>query len=110
MGRGVADVYENFCRVWSLNDGTPMPLAAAVSAAQMGNPDGNANTQAQMGATFYHPSRRSIWDFYYNAISQANRYVLIVNQYFRYWDLSERIVESWKRRGMPGQKRFQCLS
>lgn len=103
-GGGVADVYENFCRVWSLNGGTPMPPSASVLAAQMGNPDGNANTQAQMGATFYHPSRRSIWDLYYNAISQANRYVLIVNQYFRYWDLSERIVEAWKRRGIPDQK------
>jgi len=104
-GGGVVDVYNNFERVWKLNGGTIYPQSSSLYPAAFGDASSNKTTEAQMGATFDKAGEDAIADFYFNAISNANRYVLILNQYFRYWGMSERIVEAWKERDIPDQKK-----
>jgi len=110
-GTGVVDVYDNFCRVWKLNERrsfggmTPMdPLPENLNASEY--VDRNWNAQVQVASTFTYPARNDIETFYYDAITKANRYVLMVNQYFRYWDLSERIVDALNARQSPQRKKI----
>lgn len=107
-GQCVGDVYHNFDRLWRMNGKTLRPTPAELGNMQSNWGDSNPLTQAQVGATFKGGgyTETAIEDFYFNAFRNANRYILMVNQYFRYWDLTERIIEMWRSRGVPGQKKI----
>ncbi|MCF6443151.1 phospholipase D-like domain-containing protein [Nereida sp. MMG025] len=107
-GKAVVDVYANFSRVWKANTGNNPPAAPAVSRFS-----GRARrAPAQVAATFpkASPPARDIEKLYLHAMQNADRYILMVNQYFRNWPLTDRIIDWWAtNRDIPRKKQVPMM-
>lgn len=104
-GKAVVDIYANFARVWKLNNGTIAPDPASLSADDY--VDRRWAAPVQVAATFpkASPPARGIEQIYRRAMQNADRYILMVNQYFRNWPLSDEIIKWWAtNRQIPTKK------
>lgn len=103
-GDGIVDVYHSFERIWNLNGGTAEPTHASLNQSAFRNSGHRNSSVSQVAATFPEKNETSIRRLYLNAITNANKYVFILNQYFRDLDLTDEIIAAYKRRGIIGKK------
>ena len=109
-GGGVADAYHSFERIWKKNGGTLEPTYAEISGTNFAaSAPGPKAGRSQVAATFHSEGEASIRQHYLKAISNANKYVFILNQYLRDQELTDEIIATLKQRGVPDQKNITII-
>ncbi|MEL6960540.1 MAG: phospholipase D-like domain-containing protein [Pseudomonadota bacterium] len=105
-GKAVTDVYDNFSRVWKENAGSAPPAHPPVSQFQASG----HTAPAQVAATFPLTQAKDIEKLYRHAMQNADRYILMVNQYFRNWPLTDEIIDWWaQHRDIPCRKKVPLM-
>jgi len=103
-GGGITDVYHSFERIWTLNGGTTEPTYASLNKPAFAKHAPPTSSVSQIAATFPEKGEANIRKLYLNAITNANKYVFILNQYFRDLDLTDEIIAAYKKRGIINKK------